>query len=257
VHVPFASSRDDGSPIDLRTEITRQTLDRLTTDLVDRTLATTGAVLEAAGLTAQQLDDVLMVGGQSLAPLVRQRLKVELGREPRSDVDPHAAVALGAAILGHATVRAERGRSGITLSEILSLPIGIALRDGGLRRVLERTTPLPAEKTLSIPVNAGVPVGIAVFQGEAPRAEDNEYLGSLHLAASVSGDATLRFRVGADGRLHVVAHAPGSREEAVLATGDAADDVRAQLFAHAPLPEMPPPLAQRAGFFSRLFGRTR
>jgi molecular chaperone DnaK len=241
-----------------RAELDRGTLEKLTADLVDRTVDTTRAVLHAANLAPGSLDEVLMVGGQSLAPLVRRRVEEALGRPGCPDVDPLGAVALGAAILGDALVRAEKGRGGVRLSEILSLPIGIALRDGSMRRVLDRRTPLPAEKTLSIPVSAGAPVGIAVFQGEAAVADENEYLGSLSLTAERGGEASLRFRVNADGTLQLAARGPGLGQETVLATGDAADPIRSEIVRSAPLPGDGHARAVSAGLFGgikRLFGR--
>jgi molecular chaperone DnaK len=261
VHVrldAYDAAPSGGAGVEFRTELTRATLERLTADLVDRTVETTRAVLDAAGLAPASLDDVLVVGGQSRAPAVRRGVAEALGRMPRADVDPHSAVALGAAILGEATLRSERGRAAVSLSEVLSLPIGIALRGGGMRRVLDRRTPLPAEKTISLPVDAGTSLGVAVFQGNAPLLEDNEYLGSVRITPDRPGEATLHFRVAAHGTLHLVARAPGAREEAVLATAEASDDVRAEILARAPLPGEPDAPASAGGLLSgikRLFGR--
>ncbi|MBX5483404.1 MAG: Hsp70 family protein [Myxococcaceae bacterium] len=259
VHVPFASTLPDGSPVDLRTELTRQTLEGLTADLVERTVETTLAVLQAANLGSQSIDEVLLVGGQSLAPLVHRRMAEALGRPTRSDVDPHGAVALGAAILGHALARQEKGRTGVVLSEILSLPIGIGVKGGGMKKVLDRNTRLPAEKTLTLPVKAGVPLGVAVFQGDAGTAEDNEYLGSLQLSPERSGEANLRFILSPDGLLQVTAQSPGARTEVTLATSDASEAIRQAVWANAPLPgEEEGGNAREGGLFGgirRLFGR--
>lgn len=257
VHVPFASTLPDGSPVDLRTELTRQTLEGLTIDLVDRTVETTHAVLQAANLTTQSIDEVLLVGGQSLAPLVHRKMEEALGRPTRSDVDPHGAVALGAAILGHALIRQEKGRSGVAVSEILSLPIGIGLRGGTMRKVLDRNTRLPAEKTLGLSVSAGVPLGVAIFQGDATVAEENEYLGCLQLAPDKSGEANLRFMLSPDGILQVYATGPGARAEVAMATGDASDEVRQALWANAPLPgeSESPKEGGLLGGIKKLFGR--
>jgi molecular chaperone DnaK len=257
VNVPFAATRPDGSPVDLRCDLSRDTLERLTADLVERTVACTEAVLTAASLTPQSLDEVLLVGGQSLAPLVRRRMEQALGRPGRADVDPHGAVALGAAILGDALVRAEKGQRGVTVAEQLSVPLGIALRGGGMRRVLDRRTRLPAEKTLALPVQAGVPLGLAVFQGESPQAEENEYLGALHLVPERSGEAKVLFRVATDGTVEVQAQVPGGRRAVTLASEDVAEDVRAALYASAPLPGDPEPPAPGGllGGIRKLFGR--
>ncbi len=257
VNVPFAATKADGTPVDLRCELSRETLERLTSDLVERTVGCTQAVLAAANLTPQSIDEVLLVGGQSLAPLVRRRMEEVTLRPGRADIDPHGAVALGAAILGDALLRAEQGKRGVTVSEVLSVPLGLGLRGGSFRRVLEKNTRLPAHKTLTLPVQAGVPLGVAVFQGASDTAWENEYLGALQLTPERSGEATLSFQVAPDGRVEVSAQVPGARRDVVLAAQDASDEVRAALFAHAPLPGEPePPLPSGLlGGIRRLFGR--
>src|SRR5207253_1921827 len=159
--------REDGSAVDLSTDLTRAALEQLTGDLVERTLQVTRDVLASANLSPQSLDEILLVGGQSRAPLVRRKVEELVGRPVRTDVDAQAAVALGAAILGHALDEAAKGKPGVALSEVLSAPIGIGTRGGGVRRVLERNTRLPAEKTILLPVKAGEAIGIGVFQGAA------------------------------------------------------------------------------------------
>lgn len=257
VHVPFVGTDAAGAHVDLRSEVQRAVLEQLTGDLVERTAQVTQVVLEAARLTPQSLDEVLLVGGQSRAPAVRRRMEAVLSRTARSDVDPQGAVALGAALLGHSIVMHERGKRGITLSEVLSAPIGVAVKGGGMRRVLERNTRLPAEKTLAVPVQAGKVVKVAVFQGSAPKAEENEYLGAFHAGADRSGELGLRFAVTADGRLTLSATSPSGRQsEMTFSTSDASDEVHAQLLADAPLPGEEDP--QQKGLLvglKRLFGR--
>jgi molecular chaperone DnaK len=257
VHVPFASTGDDGKPVDLRVDVERLYLEQNTNDLVERTVGVTQVVLEAARLTPQSLDEVVMVGGQSRSPAVRARLEQMLGRAPRTDVDPQGAVAMGAALLGHSLVLKERGKRGLQLTEVLSAPIGIGVRGGGFRKVLERNTRLPAEKTLSVPVQAAQPVRLAVFQGSSAKAEDNDYLGALSTTVDRSGELSLRFSVSADGRLLLSATSPtGKQAELVFSTQEASDEVQAKLLADAPLPgEAEKPVSNKSGFFSKLFGR--
>lgn len=253
VHVPFAVTDEGGAPVDLRASVTRAQIDELTRDLVERTAEVTRIVLEVGRVSASALDEVLLVGGQSRMPLVRKRLEALLGRPPRTDVDPQGAVALGAAIFGHSLVRRERGKAGVSLSEVLSAPIGVAVKGGGFLRVLERNTRLPAEKTLAVPV-ADRPVEVAVFQGTNARADENEYLGALHASLDKPGELLLRFAVSADGRLEV--GAVGKKGVASFSTVDANDAVRARLFADAPLPGDADP--QSKGLLvglKRLFGR--
>ena len=257
VHVPFASTDDAGAPVDLRVDVERAYLEHTTGDLVERTVSATQAVLDAARLSAQSLDEVVMVGGQSRAPAVRARLQQMLGRAPRTDVDPQGAVALGAALYGHSLVLQERGKRGLQLSEVLSAPIGIGVKGGGFRRVLERNTRLPAEKTLTVPAPAGRAMHLAVFQGASARADENDYLGALRTTVERAGDVSLRFAVSADGRLLLTATTPSGRQaEVVFTTQEASDEMQAQLLAEAPLPgEAERPVSGRAGFFSKLFGR--
>ncbi len=237
VHVPFAATRDDGSPVDLHAEMTRATLEEVTEDLVERTIEVTQAVLEAGGLKPEMLDEVLLVGGQSRAPLVRRRVEEHFKRPIRADVDPHAAVAMGAAILGHAILQRERGKAGVSLSEVLSAPIGIGVKGGGLKRVLEKNTRLPAEKSITLPVKSGQAVAIALFQGPSPIAEENEYLGAVYTTPDRSGDLTLELQVGPDGTLNVGTVSPsGKRSDFTFSTADAGDDVRKALLERAPLP---------------------
>ncbi len=237
VHIPFATTRTDGSPVDLSAEVTRSTLESLTQDLVDRTLQVTQAVLDAGSLKPSSLDELVLVGGQSRAPLVRRRVEDVLQRPVRTDVDPHGAVAIGAAILGDALIKQAAGKRGISLAEVLSAPIGIAVKGGGMKKVLERNTRLPAEKTISVPAKAGQAVGIAVFQGDAVQAEENEYLGALHATVEKAGDLTVRFQVSPDGKVEVSALTPlGKRTEATFSTLDASDELKAALLAQAPLP---------------------
>ncbi|HYV49234.1 MAG TPA: TIGR02266 family protein [Myxococcaceae bacterium] len=236
VHLPGAAIGADGSTVDLRDDLSRDRLEALTTELVERTIQVTKAVLESAGLTAEKLDEVLLVGGQSKAPLVRRRVQELCGRPPRTDVDAQAAVALGAAILGHALTEAEKGKSGVTLSEVLSAPVGIGERGGGIQRVFERNTRLPAEKTVSFQVAEGQSVGIAVFQGAGARAEETEYLGCIEAPADRAGEVTLHFALSADGTLSLTAISPaGRREVARMTTTDAPDDARAAMLAASPL----------------------
>lgn len=237
VHVPFATTDEADQPVDLRAEVERGYLEATTVDLVERTAQVTQAVLDAARLSAQSLDEVLLVGGQSRSPAVRRRIEELLGRPGRTDVDPAGAVALGAALLGYSLVQRERGKRGLSLAEVLSSPLGVAMRGGGFHRVLERNTRLPAEKVLALPVQANQALKLAVFQGNSTRAEENEYLGALAVASERPGELAVKFSVAGDGRLTLSAATPtGKQAEVRFSTADAPDEVVQQLFAESPLP---------------------
>ncbi|MHB8876557.1 MAG: Hsp70 family protein, partial [Myxococcaceae bacterium] len=151
-----------------------------------------------------------------------------------------------------------QGKPGPSLSEVLSAPIGIGVRGGSMRRVLEKNTRLPAEKTIAVPVKSGQPLGIAVFQGASMIAEENEYLGALHASSEREGELTLKFLVSQDGRLELSACGPtGKKAEVTLTTSDASEDTRAALLAQAPLPGEE--ADSQGGLFrglKKLFGRT-
>jgi molecular chaperone DnaK len=259
LRLPNLVTNEDGTPYELNTMIERSLLEAVTTDLVERTVHVTQVVLEAAGLQPQSLDELLLVGGQSRSPAVRRRLEQVLGRAARSDVDPQGAVALGAALYGQSLVQRERGKRGLSLSEVLAAPIGVAVKGGGFRRVLERNTRLPAEKTLAVPVLAGVPVAVAVLQGTSPRADENEYLGVLKAETDRPGELQLRFTVAADGRLALSAVGPMGKPEVVtFTTQQGSDDAQAKLLADAPLSDEAEKSSQSKGLLGglkRLFGR--
>ncbi|RJS26208.1 Hsp70 family protein [Corallococcus sp. H22C18031201] len=236
--------------------LTRERAEALTADLAQRVVSVTREVLESNALSPQGLDAVVLVGGQSRAPLVRRRLEESLGVPVREEADPRGAVARGAALLGQALLLAEAGRPAASISEVLSLPIGVAEQGGVLRRVLERNTRLPATKTLVLPVLPGA-LDLTLFQGTATPAAENEYLGRLSLVVERPGDAELHFHLSADGALSLEATLPhGKRQPVALSTEDLDDAARDAIIARSPLATTPEP--RPAGLLSglkKLFGR--
>jgi molecular chaperone DnaK len=236
--------------------LNRERVEALTADLAQRVTEATRDVLESSSLTPQGLDAVVLVGGQSRAPLVRRRLEESLGVAVRSDVDPAGAGALGAALLGRSLLEIDSGKPGATVSDVLSVPLGVAERGGTLRRVFERNTRLPADKTLVLPVTPG-PLSLAIFQGPSPLIADDEYLGALHFQLERAGEAELHFSLSQDGILSLSATLPGAKRQPVtLATEDLDDAGREALVARSPfateIKESP------AGLFSglrKLFGK--
>jgi len=215
--------------------LSRERIDALTADLAQRVTEVTREVLESSSLTPQGLDAVLLVGGQSRSPLVRQRLEASLGVTVRSDVDPLGAVALGAALLGRSLLEIESGKPGATVSDVLSMPLGVAERGGTIRRVFERNTRLPADKTLVLPVTPG-PLSLALFQGLSPLSAENEYLGALHFQLERAGEAELHFSLSQDGLLSVSATLPGAKpkQPVALAAEELDDAAREALITRSP-----------------------
>jgi molecular chaperone DnaK (HSP70) len=259
VEVTLASVARDaqGLPADFSTPLSRTRLEELTADLVERTLEVTLDVVRAASVTPQGLDEVLLLGGQSRSPHVRRRLEEALGRPVRAGEDVEASVARGAALLGHALVRAAQGKGPVVLAEVLSTPVGIAERGGTFRRVLERNTRLPAQKTLVLPVRAGEPLSLALLQGSAPLVEDNEFLGARTLQPERDGELQVHFDMGADGTLALAVTPPGGkRAELALERAEPDAEGLAGLLAAAPPGEAPPPgPGGLLGGLKRLFGR--
>ncbi|KFE59535.1 Hsp70 family protein [Hyalangium minutum] len=253
-------SEQDETPVRLREgpslTLNRERVEALTADLAQRVTEATREVLESSSLTPQGLDAVVLVGGQSRAPLVRRRLEESLGVPVRSDVDPLTAGAFGAALLGRSLLEIDSGKPGATVSDVLSVPLGVAERGGTLRRVFERNTRLPADKTLVLPVTPG-PLSLAIFQGASSLASESEYLGALHFQFERTGEAELHFSLSQDGILSLSATLPGAKRQPVtLATEDLDDTAREALIARSPFAtetkESP------AGLFSglrKLFGK--
>ncbi|SET31630.1 Hsp70 family protein [Stigmatella erecta] len=236
--------------------LSRERLEALTADLAHRVTEVTRQVLESSALTPQGLDAVVLVGGQSRAPLVRRRLEESLGVPVRADVDPLSAAAQGAALLGRSLLEIESGKPGATISDVLSVPLGVADQGGAFRRVFERNTRLPADKTLVLPVAPG-PLTLALFQGTSLLALENEYLGELSFPLERAGEAEFHFSLSQDGILSLETTLPGAkRQPAPLASGDLDDAGKEALFARSPLPSEPE--ARPSGLFSglkKLFGK--
>ncbi|RKH71690.1 Hsp70 family protein [Corallococcus aberystwythensis] len=236
----------------------RERVEALTADLAQRVVSVTREVLESNALSPQGLDAVLLVGGQSRAPLVRRRLEESLGVPVRDDdVDARTAVVRGAALLGHALLLSETGKPAASVSEVLTAPIGVAEDAGTFRRVLERNTRLPTAKTLVIPVTTPGPQVLAFFQGTAATAAENEWLGALSLTVERPGEVEVHLELSTDGTLAFSATLPGAkRQPVVLATEDLDDATRDALVARSPFHTEPE--ARPSGLLSglkKLFGR--
>ncbi|MDC0709804.1 TIGR02266 family protein [Stigmatella sp. ncwal1] len=240
--------------------LSRERLEALTADLAHRVTEVTRQVLESSALTPQGLDAVVLVGGQSRAPLVRRRLEESLGVPVRADVDPLGAAALGAALLGRSLLEIESGKPGATLSDVLSVPLGVADQGGTLRRVFERNTRLPADKTLVLPVTPG-PLSLAIFQGTSLQASDSEYLGELRFTLDRAGEAEFHFSLSQDGILSLETTLPGAKRQPTPLLSENLDDAGKEalfeaLFARSPLTSEPE--ARPSGLFSglkKLFGK--
>ena len=277
VKVPFIALVDE-KPYDLDATLSRSELVMLTGHLVDRTLRVCEEVLAARGLKPSDISEVLLVGGQSRMPLVRERIRNFFGREPSKAVHPDEAVALGAALLADSI---ESGQiNGVVLIDVLPMSIGVGLPGGRFKKIIERNTSLPHKKSMSLSTTRDdqESLEIVIFQGDHDKAQDNEYLGTLTVPGlpkatrgTVSFD--IMFSLSAESILTVTAeeHATARTVTATFSTSDTPDSVRARLQQDAPPGEAraeaaapaaaaaaPEPAAPANGGFSgwlkRLFG---
>ncbi|MGC3998482.1 MAG: TIGR02266 family protein [Anaeromyxobacter sp.] len=271
---PYLCRSPSGQEVSLEVEVTRAELEELTARLVDRSLETCREVLAEKGIAPSELDEVLLVGGQSRMPLVWQRIREELGREPNKSVHPDEAVALGAALLADSAGRIDS----VVLIDVLAMGIGVGLPGGRMAPVLPRNTRLPAKKAHEHATtrDGQTELELQVFQGDSPRVSECEYLGTVrvsHLPARPRGEVkvSVEFAVGAEGILTVTARelSTGQVTAAQFATLDTPESIRAKLQVPdpqaaprgaRPIDALPPPAAagasaQKRGLFGKLFGK--
>jgi molecular chaperone DnaK len=211
LHLERIATADGGVPLDLDVELTRAKLEELTGDLVERSITTCDRILQEAGATKGQIDELLIVGGQSRMPLVRSRLEDFLGRPPSQKVHPDEAVAIGAAIMAKSL--SSRGASrDVTLLDVLPMPIGINKPDGSMHVLFPKNEPLPAKKTrvLTTSKDEQKTLVLKMYQGESARCEDNELLGSFvfyGLRKGPKGEVRLEvtFHIDSEGILNLSA----------------------------------------------------
>jgi molecular chaperone DnaK len=247
VHVAFVTMIDN-KPYDLDVTLSRQKLIALTEKLVDRTVQVCEEVLQAKGLTPQDIDEVILVGGQSRFPLVHEKITKFFGRPPSKGVHPDEAVALGAALLAHSLGQLE----GVVLIDVLPMAIGVGLPGGRFKPVLERNVSLPASKvyTLSTHRDGQTELELTVFQGDSDRAQDNEYLGTLRLAGLPKRprgavQVTVTFEVNNESLLKVTAREGSTGREVVstFTTRDTPETVKARLSQQESAGPVPPTLS--------------
>ncbi len=207
LQLPFLALHE-GKPVSLEVTVTREELERLVGPLVDRSIDVCRDVLLARGLAVADIDEVILVGGQSRMPLVHRKVAAFFGKAPSRAVHPDEAVALGAALLAHSLESAE----GVVLIDVLSTSIGIALPGGQVKTILHHNTELPVRKQygLSTTRDGQTEFELVVLQGESELAAGCEYLGTVALTGLPPGPRgmvkiVVAFEMGAECLLTVSA----------------------------------------------------
>jgi molecular chaperone DnaK len=232
INLPFVTA-DASGPKHLNLKLTRAKLEQLVDDLVQRTIGPCRQALKDAGLSASQIDEVVLVGGQTRMPKVHQAVKEFFGKEPHKGVNPDEVVAIGAAIQAGVLVGDVKD---VVLLDVTPLSLGIETLGGVMTRLIERNTTIPTRKSeiFTTAADSQTSVEIHVLQGEREMSRDNRTLGKFHLVGIMPAprgipQIEVTFDIDANGIVNVSAKDMATgKEQAITITassGLSRDDI--------------------------------
>jgi molecular chaperone DnaK len=216
VNLPYITA-DATGPRHLNIKLTRAKLEALVEELIDRTMEPCRIAIKDAGVKVSEIDDIILVGGMSRMPKVQDKVKEFFGKEPRKDVNPDEAVAVGAAIQGQ-VLGGER--KDVLLLDVTPLSLGIETLGGVMTKMIKKNTTIPTKfsQVFSTADDSQPAVTIKVYQGEREMATGNKSLGEFNLEGIPPAPRGLpqievTFDIDANGILHVSAKDKGTGKE--------------------------------------------
>jgi len=198
IHVPGICQSPEGDVIDLSQKLTADQFNRMVMDLVQRTFKVCDEALQSAKMTASDIDAVILVGGPTRLPIIRNSVRHYFQKEPMAGIDPDEVVAMGAAIQASALLNARAATAGQAsyLLDVTPLSLRVGTVGGFTEKIIEKNTPIPIEKskTFTTSRDGQDRVRIRVYQGESNRAEGCELLGEFEFTG---------FRIGYRGEVQI------------------------------------------------------